>query len=150
MRNCLKKLVKKLFPWLNPSEHIYTLYKKAKKNQDNIILSKYYSSKISKKYACYISPKADIGKGLLLPHPTGIVIGEGVKIGNDCTIYQNVTLGRKTKNYAEYPIIGNNVIVYCNSVIIGNVTIGDNCIIGCNSTVLKSIKSNSTCTGVVK
>ena len=72
------------------------------------------------------------------------------KIGENCTIYQNVTLGRKNKDIAEYPSIGNNVTIYCNSTIVGNIEVGENSIIGCNTVVLKSVEPNSKCVGVVK
>lgn len=82
----------------------------------------------------------------IFPHPIGIVIGSKVKLGRNCIIYQNVTIGTKdTKNYqnSEYPIIGNNVTIYANTVIFGGVTIGDDCVIGCGSVVFKDIPSGS-------
>lgn len=148
----LKRTIIENLPWANIDKKIYKNYIKSKKayKKGKIQLSNYYFYRIVKRYGCYISPKAEIGKNLKLPHPTGVVIGEGVKIGTNCTIYQNVTLGRKSIEKAEYPIIEDNVIIYCNSVIIGNVKIGKNSIIGCNTTILKSVEANSKCTGVVK
>lgn len=153
MKNKLiKKIVINMIPWLNQSEKIYKLYKKSNKCIDGKKerIAYYYFYKIYKRYGCCISPKAKIGKNLTLPHPVGIVIGEGVEIGDNVTIYQNVTLGRKNKDIAEYPKIGSNVTIYCNSVVVGNISIGDNTIIGCNSTILKSVEPNSKCMGVVK
>lgn len=148
----IKELLKKLIPWINKDKKIYRLYLKANQNyrKHNRLLAEYYSYKIYKKYKCCISPKADIESGIKLPHPVGVVIGEGVKIGRNCVIYQNVTIGRKYSDIAEYPTIGNNVTIYCNSALIGNIEIGDNSIIGCNSVVLKSVKKDSRCVGVVK
>ena len=77
-----------------------------------------------------------IGKGLLLPHPIGIVFGGGCIIGDNLTIYQNVTIGTK-KN--KYPIIGDNVTIYCNSVVVGKVILGSDCIIGALSFIDKNI-----------
>lgn len=74
----------------------------------------------------------------------------GVEIGENVTIYQNVTLGRRNRELPEYPKIGNNVVIYCNSTVIGDINVGENTIIGCNSLVLNSIKDNSVCKGVVK
>ena len=85
-----------------------------------------------------------------MPHPIGIVIGAGARIGENCVIYQNVTIGRKYRDIAEYPNIGDNVIIYCNSVLIGDINVGKNSVIGCNSVVLKSVDENSKCVGVVK
>lgn len=148
----IKLLLKKIIPWLNIEQKIYRIYLKEHKAYENkhYHLANYYSYKIYKKYNCCIAPGAIIGKNIKFPHPVGVVIGEGVNIGDNCTIYQNVTLGRKNKDIAEYPTIGNNVTIYCNSTVIGDITIGDNCIIGCNSVVLKSVEDNSKCVGVVK
>lgn len=148
----VKEIIKWFIPWKNQDKKIYKIYKKSRKCilNGNKYFAYYYSYKIYKKFGCCISPKADIGVNLILPHPIGIVIGEGVKIGDNCTIYQNVTLGRKNKDVAEYPTIGNNITIYCNSVVIGNIEIGDNTVIGCNTVVLKSVEPNSKCVGVVK
>ncbi len=148
----IKNILKKVIPWMERDKKIYKLYVKSRKwlmrNKEQI--ASYYSYKIYKRYGCEISPNAEIGKNLVLPHPVGVVIGEGVKIGDNCVIYQNVTLGRKNRDIAEYPTIGDNVTIYCNSTLIGNISIGNNSIIGCNSVVMKSIKENSKCVGVVK
>ena len=148
----IKELIKRIIPWIDQEKKIYRLYLKSNKafKKNNIMLAQYYSYRIYKKYGCYIAPSAQIAKELKFPHPIGIVIGEGVIIGKSCTIYQNVTIGRKNKSVPEYPTIGDNVTIYCNSTLIGNINIGDNVIIGCNSVVLKSVKENSKCVGVVK
>jgi serine O-acetyltransferase len=89
-------------------------------------------------------------KKTIFPHPIGIIIGNNVKLGNNCTIYQNVTIGTKEiKNwkYAAYPKIGNNVIICANSVVFGDIEIGDNCIIGAGSIVKTSFKTNSIIAG---
>lgn len=148
----LKDIIRYFIPWIDLDKKIYNLYMKSHKaiRKNNRKIAEYYAYKISKKYNCYIAPSAQIGKNLILPHPIGIVIGEGVKIGDNCVIYQNVTLGRKNRDIAEYPTIGNDVIIYCNSTVIGNLEIGDNSTIGCNAVVMKSVEKNTVCTGVVK
>ena len=148
----LKRKIIEDLPWANIDKKIYKIHIKSRKayEEGKIQLSNYYFYKIVKKYGCYISPRAKIGKNLKLPHPIGIVIGEGVKVGDNCIIYQNVTLGRKNRNIADYPTIGNNVVIYCNSTIIGNIEIGDDSIVGCNTVVMKSVEKKSVCTGVVK
>lgn len=147
-----KEIIKWVIPWKNQDKKIYKIYKKSRKSflKGKKFFAYYYSHKIYKKYGCCISPKAEIGSNLMLPHPLGIVIGEGVKIGDNCTIYQNVTLGRKNKDIPEYPIIEDGVTIYCNSSVVGNITIGKETVIGCNSIVLKSVEPNSRCVGVVK
>lgn len=72
-------------------------------------------------------------KGTVFPHPIGIVIAKDAQIGKNCVIYQNVTIGKKTgKTKEKAPMIGDNVTIYANSVIIGEIKIGDNAIIGTN------------------
>ena len=86
----------------------------------------------------------------IFPHPIGIVIGLKVVIGKNCEVYQNVTIGTKdTKSFenGKYPKIGNNVIIYPNSIIIGDITIGDNVIIGAGSIVLNDVPGNSIVAG---
>jgi len=85
-----------------------------------------------------------------LPHPVGIVIGMNVKVGMNCTIYQNVTIGTKdVKNYvgAAYPTIGNGVVIYANAIIFGNITIGDNAVIGAGAVVFNDVAANSIVVG---
>lgn len=84
------------------------------------------------------------------PHPVGIVIGVKVKMGMNCEIYQNVTIGTKeTSDFknGKYPEIGNNVIIYPNSLIIGDIKIGENSIIGAGSVVLNDVPPNSVVAG---
>ncbi len=111
------------------------------------VIAKFLWLKTVKNTGCYLSPKAKIGKGLRLPHATGIVIGDGVEIGNFVTIYQHVTLGRKGTG-DSYPKIGNNVKIYAGACIIGGITVGDNAIIGANSVVTKDVEANTTVAGV--
>ena len=148
----IKEIIKKIVPWMNVSKKIYNIYLKSHKafKKNKKMLASYYANKIYRRYGCYISPAAEIGNGLAIPHPIGIVIGDGVKIAENCVIYQNVTIGRKYRDKPEYPEIGNNVTIYCNSTLIGDIKIGDCSIIGCNSVVLKSVGENSKCTGVVR
>ena len=81
------------------------------------------------------------------PHPVGVVIGKGVEMGYDCRIYQNVTIGSKSKDDGVYPQIGNNVVIFANSVIAGNVKIGNNVIVGASSLVIKDIPDNCVVAG---
>lgn len=80
------------------------------------------------------------GPGLRLPHPTGIVIGGGVRIGAGVRIYQNVTIGSSGRGY---PSIGDNVVVYPNSVVVGDIEIGSGTVIGACSYVSKSQEAGS-------
>ena len=74
-----------------------------------------------------IHPGAKIGKRLFIDHGMGIVIGETAEIGNDCTIYHQVTLGGTGKDkYKRHPTVGNNVMIGAGSKILGPIKIGDN------------------------
>lgn len=94
---------------------------------------------------CHIGPLAKIAEGLELRHPTGIVIGDGVQIGKNAAIYQNVTIG--TKDGESYPVIGDDVTIYAGAVVIGDITIGDGATIGANAVVLKDLPANVTVAG---
>lgn len=103
----------------------------------NLICARFISNKLQK-YGVYIAPEAEIGVGCSLPHPVGIVIGSGVKIGKSAVIYQNVTIGGARKgDYSNnnYPVIGDGVTIFAGAVIIGKIRIGNNCVIGANSVV---------------
>ena len=89
-----------------------------------------------------IHPGATIGNYFTIDHGTGVVIGETAVIGNNVKMYQGVTLGAKSfpldedgnpiKGIDRHPKIGNNVIIYSNSTILGTITVGDGAVIGGN------------------
>ena len=96
-----------------------------------------------------IHPGATIGKGLLIDHGCGVVIGETTVIGDDCTIYQGVTLGGTGKETGKrHPTLGNNVMVGAGAKILGPFTVGDNSKVAANAVVLSEIMPDSTCVGV--
>lgn len=148
----LKSTIKKFLPFTDIERKILNYHQRSNKmfNAKHRIVSSYYDYLIYKKYNCCISAKCELGKNISFPHPIGIAIGSGVIIGDNCVIYQNVTLGRKYRDISKYPIIGNNVIIYANSVIVGDVKIGNGAIIGCNSVVMRDVKENEVVYGIVK
>lgn len=87
---------------------------------------------------------ADIGRSFKINHGVGSVIGARCKIGENCTIHQNCTIGDRK---GGRPTIGNNVIIYAGSMILGDISIGDNCIIGANTVVTCDCPSNSVIVG---
>lgn len=114
-------------------------------------LSAYYIRKLEKKFGLYISRDAEIKPGLSLPHPIGVVIGQGVKIGENVVIYQHVTLGgarRGDWKANNYPTIGDGTVIFSGAVIVGKINIGKNCVIGANAVVTKDIPDNATAVGV--
>jgi serine O-acetyltransferase len=114
------------------------------------VLARWARHVIERRYGCYLHLDARIGPGLKLPHPVGIVIGEGVVIGARCTIYQHVTLGgRRLGDWRDgkYPRIGDDVVLFCGVAVLGTLEIGDRVTIGANSVVLNSIPADSVAVG---
>ena len=96
-----------------------------------------------------IHPGAKIGKRLVIDHGMGIVIGETAIIGDDVTLFHEVTLGGTTwDSIKRHPTIEDKVIIGAGAKVLGNITIGKECRIGSNSVVLKSTKPNSTIVGI--
>lgn len=96
-----------------------------------------------------IHPGAKIGKGLFIDHGMGVVIGETAEIGDNCTLYQGVTLGGTgTEKGKRHPTLGNNVMVGCGAKILGPFKVGDNSKIAAGAVVLSEVPPNSTCVGV--
>jgi serine O-acetyltransferase len=110
----------------------------------------YYKTRLIIKRHCDISYNASIGKNLRMPHPVGIVIGEGVVIKDDVVIFQQVTLGSDGKNKAHkiYPVIENGVKIYAGAKIIGGVKIGKKAVIGANSVVNINVPSKAIAVGI--
>ena len=96
-----------------------------------------------------IHPGATIGKGLFIDHGMGVVIGETTEIGDNCTLYQGVTLGGTGKDVGKrHPTLGNNVLVGAGAKVLGPFKIEDNSKIAANAVVLKEVPENSTAVGI--
>ena len=96
-----------------------------------------------------IHPAAKIGKRLVIDHGTGIVIGETTEIGDDCLLYQGVTLGGTGKDVGKrHPTLGNNVMVGAGAKVLGPFRVGNNARIAANSVVLREVPDNATVVGV--
>jgi serine O-acetyltransferase len=90
--------------------------------------------------------QATLGKGLMLPHPNGVVIHGEARIGDDCMIMQQVTVGMIDEG--EVPVIGNRVYIGAGAKIIGKLTVGDGARIGANAVVVNDVPSNATAVGI--
>jgi serine O-acetyltransferase len=97
-----------------------------------------------------IHPGAKIGRRVFLDHGLGIVIGETTEIGDDCTIYQGVTLGGTSlyKGVKRHPTLGKGVVVSAGAKVLGGFTVGDGARIGSNAVVLKEIPAGATAVGI--
>ena len=96
-----------------------------------------------------IHPGAKIGHRLLIDHGMGVVIGETAEVGDDCTLYQGVTLGGTSWNKGKrHPTLGNNVVVGAGAKVLGPFSVGDNARIGSNSVVIKEVPAGATVVGI--
>lgn len=96
-----------------------------------------------------IHPGAKIGRGVLIDHGMGVVIGETAEVGDNCTIYQGVTLGGTGKDKGKrHPTLGNNVTVGCGAKILGPFRVEDGAKVAANAVVLSPLPANSTAVGV--
>jgi cysteinyl-tRNA synthetase len=96
-----------------------------------------------------IHPAARIGAGMVIDHGMGVVIGETAEVGENCLLYQGVTLGGTGKEKGKrHPTLKDNVVVGSGAKILGAITVGNNVIIGANSVILKSVPDNAICVGV--
>lgn len=96
-----------------------------------------------------IHPGAKIGKGLFIDHGMAVVIGETAELGDNCTIYQGVTLGGTGKDVGKrHPTLGNNVLVGAGAKVLGPFKVGDNAKIAANAVVLNEIPPDCTAVGI--
>ncbi|GIW04589.1 MAG: serine acetyltransferase [Thermomicrobiales bacterium] len=96
-----------------------------------------------------IHPGATIGRRVFIDHGMGVVIGETAVVGDDCTLYQGVTLGGTGKQRGKrHPTLGNGVVVGVGAKILGAVTIGDGAKIGAGAVVLRDVPPHTTAVGV--
>lgn len=144
------KVLKRIF--INTGERCVFLFRVGQilNNKGYRILSILIYNYLVKNFGIFLSYKAQIGIGLKLPHPNGIIIGDGSVIGDNCTIFHQVTLGGKRLGDVKrknYPCIGKNITIFSGAKLIGDIEIGDNCTIGANSVINKSFSNNSIIVG---
>lgn len=114
----------------------------------------YFSARLVSQLARFftgveIHPGATIGRGLVIDHGAGVVIGETAEIGDNCTLYQGVTLGGTGKDIGKrHPTLGNGVMVGAGAKVLGPFTIADGSKVAAGAVVLKEIPENSTAVGI--
>lgn len=86
-------------------------------------------------------------RGLLLPHPYGVIIHRDVVLGENAVVMQQVTIGQKSPRESGVPVIGNNVYIGAGAKLLGPINIGDNVTIGANAVITKDIPAGATVVG---
>ena len=136
---------------LYPSFKVMLSYRRAHKLYLNghFFRARLISQRAARRTGIEIHPGATIGKGFFIDHGNGVIIGETTIIGDNCTLYQGVTLGGTGKEQGKrHPTIGNNVMISAGAKVLGSFTVGDNTKIGAGSVVLEEVPPNSTVVGV--
>ncbi len=117
------------------------------KDNKNALLP-FLASLMSRRTGCELYYSTKIGKGFNVMHGLAIVIGPRYIIGDNFTIYQGVTLGQKNQRCPNEIIeIGNNVSIFANSVVLGNVKMGNNSKLGANSLLICDVEENAVYAG---
>jgi serine O-acetyltransferase len=137
--------------FLYPSFKAIRAYRRARKwyLKGHFFIARWISQSAARRTGIEIHPGAKIGRKLFIDHGSGVVIGETSEIGDNCTIYQGVTLGGTGKDTGKrHPTLGNNVMIGSGAKVLGPFTVGDNSKIAANAVVLKEVPPNSTAVGV--
>ena len=137
--------------FLYPSFKAVRAYRRAHKHyvKGHFFRARAISQRALKRTGIEIHPGAVIGKNFFIDHGSGVVIGETTEIGDNCTVYQGVTLGGTGKeNGKRHPTLGNNVMVGAGARVLGPFKVGDNSKIAANAVVLSEVPPNCTAVGV--
>lgn len=112
------------------------------------VLALLIQNRVSEVFAVDIHPGAKMGRGILLDHATGLVVGETAVVGNNVSILHNVTLGGTGKASGDrHPKIGDGVLIGAGTCILGNIRVGNGAKIGAGSVVLKDVPARTTAVG---
>lgn len=113
-------------------------------------LARFIEARMQVRFGIFISHKAQLGK-IVLKHPVGLVIGEGVTLEDNVTLYQHVTLGGRRigdSRQDKYPFVSEGAVIYAGAVVLGDVFIGKNAVVGANAVVLSDVPDGATVAGV--
>ena len=128
--------------FLYPSFRAMLSYRRAHRlyEKGHYFWARWISQRAARKSGIEIHPGAQIGKGLFIDHGSGVIIGETTIIGDNCTLYQGVTLGGTGKEQGKrHPTLGNNVMVSAGAKVLGSFKVGDNSKIGAGAVVIKEV-----------
>lgn len=137
--------------FLYPSFKAIRAYRRAHRfyEKGHYFIARAISQRALRKTGIEIHPGAKIGENFFIDHGSGVVIGETTEIGDNCTVYQGVTLGGTGKETGKrHPTLGNNVMVGAGARVLGPFKVGDNSKIAANAVVLSEVPPNSTAVGV--
>lgn len=144
---------KPAFKWDPPRSLLSSIRAYQNNTQSRNLFRRFFSKLMVIRYRFWstvtgadIPLNCDIGGGLLIPHPNGIVIHPGTRIGPNCLIFQQVTLG--TRNGRGPPMIGGHVDIGAGAKILGELVIGDHVTVGANAVVLESVPDNISVVGI--
>lgn len=148
MKELIKNWLESIIVGKNSSSYWWNLYEESRKKGVMAFLKRLKYKRYMNKYNAFVSLQSSIKGKPVLPHGVcGVFISSGAIIGDNCTIFHQVTIGSNTiKNSIGRgaPLIGNNVYIGCGAKIIGNVKVGDNVRIGANCVVTSDVPPNST------
>lgn len=112
-------------------------------------LALFFQNRMSNTFGVDIHPAARMGKGIMLDHATGLVIGETAVVGNNVSILQSVTLGGTGKDEGDrHPKISDGVLISAGAKILGNIRVGQGAKVGAGSVVLEDVPPHTTVAGV--
>lgn len=112
-------------------------------------LALFFQNRMSAEFGVDIHPAASMGRGIMLDHATGLVIGETAVVGNNVSILQSVTLGGTGKDEGDrHPKIGDGVLISAGAKILGNIRVGEGAKVGAGSVVLEDVPPHTTVVGV--
>jgi len=118
-------------------------------HQGREAMALFLQSRISQLFAVDVHPAAEIGRGIMFDHATGIVIGETAVVEDDVSIMQDVTLGGTGKESGDrHPKIRRGVLLSLGAKVLGNIEVGEYSRVGAGSVVLKSVPPGCTAVGV--
>lgn len=113
------------------------------------LLARWISEHAKRRTGIEIHPAAKIGKGVLIDHGMGVVIGETAEVGDGCVLYQCVTLGGTGKEKGKrHPTLGKNCLVGAGAKVLGPFSVGDNARIAAGAVVLSEVPADATAVGV--
>ena len=112
-------------------------------------LARWLSTRSRRRFGVEIHPGAQIGRRFAIDHGMGIVVGETTIIGDDCMLYQGVTLGGTGKETGKrHPTLGNGVVVGVGASVLGSITLGDNVKVGGGAVVVRDVPPDCTVVGI--